>query len=306
MKNYTPTSEDFVLAIQKGFDLLKQHKIYNQAIILRKLKTLEIEVSPASFSNIINNKKKPGPLLLKSISEGITKIIEKELGFEYFFELKEFKAFPSSHKWEPEIIEEFDESKVNLNKEVDYKQEGRLPIHEKVNFMQSAETEVIELGVRLNTFIEYFRSRNEHEFSKPFMEMLKNGINFKLFLLDPFSNEALLYFKDRAIFQTREEESIAVIKKVIERLEELHQQVVEMRLPGKFEVYSYKHIPYNHFLITDGWKPHGKMMISHYLYGIRRADSPVVVFSQQHNYDLYRKYWDSFKCLTKGAKRLFH
>ena len=43
-------------------------------------------------------------------------------------------------------------------------------------------------------------------------------------------------------------------------------------------------------------------MVSHYMYGVRRADCPVVEFSKQTDYDLYRKYWKSYQALIRDAK----
>jgi hypothetical protein len=75
-------------------------------------------------------------------------------------------------------------------------------------------------------------------------------------------------------------------------------------LAEQLEAYTYRHIPYNHFLIVDGKTRAGKMMVSHYMYGVKRADCPVVEFSKQTNHDLYRKYWKSYQDLILHAKAI--
>ena len=48
----------------------------------------------------------------------------------------------------------------------------------------------------------------------------------------------------------------------------------------------------------DGGTLNGSMMVPHYMYGVPRANSPVLEFTKSDNYDLYKRYWNSFQKLT--------
>ena len=76
-------------------------------------------------------------------------------------------------------------------------EEGRLSIDQKVAFMQSAQEEIIELGVGLTTFTEYFTSRRRSEFKDHVMKLLEHGVNFKCMLIDPDHRIARVYAQDR-------------------------------------------------------------------------------------------------------------
>jgi len=57
-------------------------------------------------------------------------------------------------------------------------------------------------------------------------------------------------------------------------------------------------------MTVDGDSPNGKVMVSHYVYGLSRANCPVVEFSKQSNPALYDRYWDSLKKLAENARQL--
>jgi hypothetical protein len=260
-------------------------------------------MATASFSNILTNKR-VGLRTLEAAHKGLLQIIDQELAFVYDTDREAFISTSKPDKWKPKPVPEFDEKRLSPKEGVTFRPEGRLSIQEKVAFMQTAQSEVIEFGVRLRTYSDYFTSRKESEFNWPVRELLKKKVDFKLYLVEPDSHYTRLYFDDRGQVQPREAHSPEVIKNVLGNLRELCASLKAEGYPGQFDVFTYKHIPYNHFLIVDGVKPYGKMIVSHYLYGIRRANCPVLIIHKQYSYDLFRRYWDSFKMLTRGAKKV--
>ena len=297
------TKDHLQQTIKAGFALLQETKGYLQVQILRKMKYLGIKISAATFSNVLQNRKVRVETL-QQLSSGIQEIIRSELGLVFGDDAKSFVPVPTKDNWEAVIIPESDPKDSSPSGTFLFRPEGRPSIQEKVDFIQDAQREIVEVGVRLRTFVNYFISRNEHEFALPVKNLMKAKVTLKLYLLAPQSNEALLYFKDRAKVQPEEMDSIEEIIKVQTRIKDLYKVLSQDGLQDRLQVFIYKHIPYNHFLIVDGATPKGKMMVSHYLYGIRRANGPVMEFSKQSERDLYRKYWTSFLALSKEAKRL--
>ncbi|KAA3632652.1 MAG: hypothetical protein DWQ02_14390 [Bacteroidetes bacterium] len=286
--------------IKNGVEMLQASCNYKQITIVKKLSILGFEISAASLSNILNDRK-VGSDALWVMSKGIKKLVAKELGFDYVD--RSFQAITKSG-WTPEIVSIQEENKKNLNGGVIFHNEGRLDISEKVSFFSNAQSQIIEFGLSLNSFSNYFFTRKEADFKVPIIGLLQRGVDFKCFLLDPECNEARLYFEDRSRFVEEEYSGIEKIKTSIRRFEKMQQEFQNLKYPGKFEVFTYKHIPHNYFLVIDGGRISGKMMVSHYIYGELRANCPVIQFTKIDQRTLYRRYWNSLEKLTKGARKI--
>lgn len=178
-------------------------------------------------------------------------------------------------------------------------EEGRLLIKEKVAFMQGAKSEVIELGTGLTTFAGYFTNRRPAEFRNHVIELLRRGITFKCLALNPDSPIAKIYVKDR-----REETLLQDIRNSISELQRQSDQFASLGLKGSFEVYVYDHFPYFHAVCVDPMSDDGRITVSHYLHGIPRADTPVMLFSKSLNPLMFGKYWSSVEKLISDAKKL--
>ena len=288
--------------IRQGFELLEQRKAYTQASIRRKLESLGKGISAASMSNILNGNRK-GKEVLRRGGEGILEIVRSELGYDFDEAQMSFNTDRVAEGWKPYIIPEKEEAPVEADTgQPIFHPEGRWPINQKVAFLSSAQDEVVEVGIRLRTFANYFTSRNEHEFKLPIYGLLERGVHFKAYLLDPECQEARLYFHDRARVLEEELGSIEKIRSVLRQLSRIIEEIENQQFPGKFQVLLYKHVPYNHFLIVDGERGHGKMAVSPYLYGINRANCPVVELTKQSNRDLFRRYYQSFQFLSQDAR----
>lgn len=292
----SPTSQEDMLRkiIQQGMSLLHREFLYTQAIIVCKLGTIEHKVSRSAFSQILNGKN-TGINTLSLVAEGMQKIVAKELGMEW---VKGKFVRTAGKNFNSDIIPCYKDEAIKTG--FKFHEKGRLEISEKVAFFKSAQNEVIEFGVTLNTFTNYFISRNDDEFKKHIIDLLKKGVNFKCYLLNPDCNEGSIYFEDRRKIQKEEIYPSEKIKRVIEKLKIIHSEFNAADYPGQFEVYTYRHIPYNYFMVVDG----NKMMVSHYLYGLPRAKAPVIEFTKKNKNLLFRRYYESMNHLINGAKKI--
>ncbi len=285
----------------RGLDHLQDKFDYGQRNVVNKLKMLELPVSAASLSNIKNGKP-VGLAILSQAAKGIQLLLHQELDIAFDVELQDFRRL-ATPGWVASVVPERtpqspEDSGFILHGD------GRVPLQQKTDFIADAQQEVIEVGVRLNSFSSYFISQNESAYKMHIISLLRKGVNIKGYLLDPDSQEARIYFDDRAQVQSFEKDAIGEIKKVVERLKSLCVEFEAMQLQGKFEIYLYKHIPYSLFFVVDGATESGKMMVSPYLYGVRRANCPVMEFTKKDQPPLFRKYWESMQLFLDGAKRL--
>ncbi|MBK8967061.1 MAG: hypothetical protein R3D58_04795 [Saprospiraceae bacterium] len=287
--------------VQKGVSLLASTHIYTQRNLLNKLETLGQAVSASTLSNIVNGNRAGLPVL-KTAAQGIQQIIRQELDMEYAVEQA---AFIQLHTpgWQPYIIPE--DPHVARDQGYVLHVDGRVSIQQKTDFMAAAQKEVIEVGVRLKTFAGYFDSRRDSEYKDHITALLKRGVHVKAYLLDPNSNLALMYFDDRAGVQAAERDAVAESKKSLARLEQLEQYMARNNYPGSFKVFLYRHVPYNQFLAVDPDLEGGKMMIAHYMFGIRRAECPVLEFTRAKQPVLFHKYRESLRAFVKDARPLF-
>ena len=297
----TPTADnyndDLHTICKQATELLKLHGPYTQVTIVNKLGVLGINISPASFTNILKNKK-VSDRRLKNVADGLRKILERELDMEWKengFVKKETPGFQPDTV--PIPLTEKGQIGFNIH------QSGRVSILEKVSFILGACKEVIEFGVTLNKFTSNIYSGNKAEYRDHIEALLKKGVDFKCYLIKE-GNNAGLYFEDRAKQLKEEADYSRRIKNNIERLSCVHSELNAHGYPGRFEIFSYDHIPNNYFLVVDAGIPSGKMMVSHYLYGIRRSDCPVMEFTRKDTPILFMRYRDSSNALTKDATAL--
>jgi hypothetical protein len=292
------TRQQYLNIIQKGFALLKEQKDYTQVSIVRKLETLQIKCGVALFNKIVN-KNEAAESSLKNISKGIKEIISLELGLSFDNETQEFTQKPAKD-WKEKVISDNSVKSARV-KGMEFHLDGRVKVEYKTAFFADAQEEVIEIGLRLNTFTNYFTSLNPTIYKNHIVDLLKKGVNVKAYLIDPGSNEARLYFEDRARYQKQESKGTDDVKRIIERLVDVVEEINAQKYPGKFHVYTYKHFPYANFFVVDGGTANGKMIVSHYIYGVKRAEGPSWEFSKQSNNHLYAIYWESVQKYIENA-----
>ncbi|MEM1319423.1 MAG: hypothetical protein AAGG75_04160 [Bacteroidota bacterium] len=300
--NANTTTEEFNRAlVRDGLQLLKAKKRYRQNNIIAKIKTLGLVISASTLSNIINGKS-VAEETIEETAEKIMEIIKQELGM--VLEKEAFIFDETDSGWEASIVPELfeDHPGLILKPGFSFTAEGRYEPNKKVELFSMAETEVIEFGLTMRTYASHFISKSDQAFRTPITQLLAKGVHIRCYLLDPECNEASMYFDDRAKVLKAEQRGISVIRNSLETLASVSEEFRTEGYPGHFEVYTYRHIPYNHFMSIDASEPTAKMLVSHYVYGKPRGKCPVMEFTQEHSPQLYRLYLDSLKSLTKGAK----
>ncbi len=296
-----PKAKQHTTIVCKGLEHLHEHLGYGQSNVVKKLKMLDHVVSAATLSNIKNGGH-VGSSILGVAARGMLLLLQREMDMGFDPHTQDF-LLQHTPGWVAAVVPE-EPARAPAGGALTVHDAGRVSVQEKANFIRHARQEVLEVGVRLNSFANYFTSQNEDAYKMHILALLKKGVHVKSYLLDPDSNEARIYFEDRMRVQSFEKDSIGEIKKVIERLQAICAEFKTMDLPGKFEIYLYKHIPYSMFLVVDGGMEDGKMMLSHYLYGIRRANCPVLEFTKKEERALFRKYWESVQLFIADAKKL--
>lgn len=284
-----------------GMDVLTDQLGYKNTTILGKMAVLGKSLSAPSLSNIYH-RKPAGLPALTTAADGIQALIRSELGLVYSRETHTFVPIDDPH-WKAHIIpDRLEEGPAGTG--FVFHTDGRVSIPYKTGFIAGAQKEVIEVGVRLKTFSDYFFSRNDSEYKDFIARLLKKGVTFRGYLLDPEATLTRLYFDDRILVQETEADAVYEMKKVVEKLKRVAREFEQTKTPGAFEIYLYKHIPYNHFLAVDPHLPGGKMMVSHYMYGVLRAKCPVWEFTRARQADLFDKYATSLELFTRDARRL--
>ena len=176
---------------------------------------------------------------------------------------------------------------------------GRMPIHEKVDFFQNANIEVIEFGLSLSTLVGFFEQRPAHEYKKPVMELLQKGVRFRCFVLDPDSPITTIYAQDR-----KEDHLADSIRASIKKLLGLRDEFKGYGLKGAFEVKTYSHFPYCYVLLVDPQQADGRAYISHYMHATKRADTPILEIHKASNPILFEKYYKMVEELSTTSKDL--
>ncbi len=182
-------------------------------------------------------------------------------------------------------------------------EEGRIPVAEKAEFIARAQHEVLELGTGITTFTSYFRSLAPSLFKGPVFEAIRRGVIVRCYALDPESTNGRAYLADRG-----EANYLDHARQALGELAEVRNEVMLGNPPGAMEIYLYDHVPMAHVLGidlgADTPNADGQMMASPYLFGIARAETPIMRFSAQSNPTLYSRWWTAARALTAGARLL--
>lgn len=174
---------------------------------------------------------------------------------------------------------------------------GRFAVEEKDRFLRTANELVVELGTGLTTFADYLEGSRpaERKFAEHVVDALKRGVTIACYALDPESEIARQYLADRG-----EPAYLEGIHGALRKLTKW-KEVVASGLPGSFEVHVYSHFPYLHAMCIDPDSDRARMIVSHYLYETRRADTPYVQLSREENPLLFEKWSHSVEMLIADA-----
>lgn len=288
--------------IVKGVELLDQKCSYSQACIARKVTSLGYPLKDSTLANIRSRRNK-GRALLERAAEGIESVIFTELGMTYEVQSHSYEK-TAKPDWRPEIVPEKVEPGEPDPLPFVFHAEGRPDVLQKAAFIKNARKRIIEFGIRLRTFSEYFISSNEMVYKYHLEQCLRRGVTIDCYVLAFSSPEANLYFSDRSKVLTKENSAQEGAKMALDNLRELAQEFAAGNYKGRFNLWQYRHIPYNHFLAVDPDQEDGKIQVAHYLYGIKRSDCPVLEIERAKNPQLFGKYWKSLQLLMLHATEI--
>lgn len=296
MSNPLPSNTKIKLIIS-AYQKLKTVKGYTQVAVVKKLNALGFSTRPPAFNRILNGIR-VGPTTLVIFFNGIQKLVELELGLRWSEEGEWLRI--EDGQTETVIVETKDQ-----NQNFQLYEEGRLNLADKVDFFSTAQKEMIEFGITLNTFSSYFESRRPTAFKQPIQQLLEKGVQIKCFLLNPDWSGTSFYFDDRTSTIKEGLNGIEKIRASLRKLKMVREEFEAYKYKGKFEVFTYRHIPQNYFLAIDiKESKRAKMMTSNYLFGLKRADCPVIAFSRTTHPILFRRYADSLQRIIKTAKKV--
>lgn len=126
-------------------------------------------------------------------------------------------------------------------------------------------------------------------------------MSVRCYALDPESQVAGTYLSDRG-----EPEYVDRIRDALTRLKRVQDEVASQRWAGQFEVKVYAHVPCLYALGIDlnvvGSDGSPAMMASPYLFGVGRAETPVMQFSRATNPVLFDRYVSSIRAQTADAR----
>ncbi|NJL75073.1 MAG: hypothetical protein HC892_08610 [Saprospiraceae bacterium] len=291
--------------IQKGVTLLQEdiETTYTQRRIVEKLEAIGNRVSTSFLNKAFNGKSDYHFSLaaLRDVANAVKKIIKSELNMIYSEKSSEYVKDIDDSAWTKIIIEP---PQPKYKPTLQIFRDGRLPVSEKAAYLDKAQKEVIIFGTRLNQFANYFSARSEAEYKTHVLAALKRGVDFHCYLINPNGQSSKFYFDDLKKVAPKEAKSISIIQDVIAELTSLQSDFDAKGYKGKLHLYTYDHLPTYHLLALDANTAQGKMQVSHYLYGVKRSDCPVIAFEQQTEPELFKKYWLSFNALRKDARQL--
>jgi class 3 adenylate cyclase len=174
---------------------------------------------------------------------------------------------------------------------------GRPSLSEKLALINNAKSEIIEIGIGLTSFAQYFTGQKPEEFRDPIRQLVRTGVNLKCFALD-FGHEpgrAWLAEQDNPDYP----EEAVIARRRIEG-EGRHYSYEEYR--GGMYYHTYRRIPEFWCLGVDVDDAlDGRMFFAPYLMGVPRSALPVVQVSRTSNPELYEKYLDSVHALRAAS-----
>lgn len=248
------------------------------------------EAALSNFKKEFEEEKKMGIARVKKFCGLLEAYIEDYLQYEFDQETNSF--IPNKNKNSYPIGLRSSSSLGHLLgkfEQVDFLS-GRLLLSQKVKLIENARLEIIEVGVRLKTFTSYFESQSDAAYTNFIIDALKRGVELKCLVLNPKAEITRHYFKDRILTDFSEEKSIEIIETVVAKLKNIRTQLAKESYAGSLNVFTYSHFPHNHFFSIDRNTPQGVIIISSYLYGVKRAKCPVFIVTKQGHPALFGIY----------------
>jgi class 3 adenylate cyclase len=174
---------------------------------------------------------------------------------------------------------------------------GRPTISEKIALISNAKSEIIEIGIGLTSFAQYFTGQKPEEFRDPIRRLVRGGVNFKCFALDFTHGPGRAWLAEQDNQDYPDEATIAR-----RRIEDEAKQYRYEEYRGRLTYHTYKRVPGFWCLGVDVEDQlDGRMFFAPYLMGVPRSALPVVQVSRTSNPELYEKYLQSVRALRAAS-----
>lgn len=174
----------------------------------------------------------------------------------------------------------------------------------KAELLQSARTEVIEMGTALNTFKEYLKTNMTTDMAPGslgyrdiFESRLREGIQVTALMLDP----------EYAACPAIAAESPGLADKIRASRSELlriQSEVAPKAAAGKgrFRLLTYRKMPHFAAICVDGAdRENGRMLLSPYVPGRENASAPVFEIRRSENESLFNVYYAAIQYVLGAA-----
>ena len=296
---------------KKGIHLLQTDKLtlYSQKKIVDQLNQIGCNYGTATLNKIVKFKSQPGKRVnvgkktLFLIAEGLKQVIKTDLSMVLEEATGKFLFQQGAAKQNvlPPIKAK---AIIEGNNGFTYHAEGRRSPEEKIKFMEGAEAGniITELGIRLNSFSNYFFTTRESAYKDKIRQLLKDGIHLHCYFLNPKGRFAQSYFKDReqAKKDNLEIRAYEAMPEIIDKLIFTRDELNKEGYKGKVKIFKYDSTPQFHGLVIGN----KRMYVSHYIYGVKRSDAPVIEIHKKNNLRLFLKYLNSINALKERAIEL--
>lgn len=184
-----------------------------------------------------------------------------------------------------------------LDKRVSIKVYPRRPtIQEEANIVSNASREVIHVGTTLSNLAHNLCDRPSYEFKDRIEYLLRIGVTYKCFAIEPNCPIAKVYSEDQ-----NEPDFNDTIATSLDKVRNIRCEFEKKHLTGRFEIYTYRKFPYFRGIFVDGENIEGSMKLTPSLFGVKRPETPTFVFCRKDYPGLYEKYWESLKVVISDA-----
>jgi class 3 adenylate cyclase len=169
-------------------------------------------------------------------------------------------------------------------------EDEQLSPDEKIEMIQNARSEIIEIGEAFQDIAYNIEGRTFSEFIK---NMLKNGINIKFIITDPNANSRN---------SSPDYEPIIISQDHFVTLKRLHDEIQKENFPGIFEMYLYeKPVPFAAFSV-DPNQNDGFIIIANHLPGIARSKIPHVQIAKTSHPMMFNSHMSAIKFIITNSK----
>jgi len=288
-----------------------KEKDYLQVKIVEKINALGFKLGTTNYNKLVNLAKNKqlgrsvGQLTVKGVIPRLKTIIFKELGYEFDENSLQFTKVKNSN-WKPEIIANTGENefKATISDQAIIHSEGKRPLNEKLELLQKAQDEYLELGLNLKNIIRLLTEESIAAFREPLLKKLKAGLQVDFYVLNPNGRFYSEYLKDRAKVQEDEHKTLERFKEEFKELKSIIEDLNKETQKGKIRLFIYNTFPYCHATIIDSLRIHSQMLLTNYLYGVRRVDCPVVEVMKNQHRKMFEIYWKSVLNIISQSQQI--